>query len=252
MRKKLYSIMLTLGMLGLLSMAAAGCGSGSQQQGVKKTPPPVQVTGKAIKEKGEVLQLSLNIPVVGGMESPDIQSQINTAFEKDAVDRKEAMAKEAEEFAREAKKQGYPLRPYELWTDFKVTYNKSGILSLYIENYEYTGGAHGMTVRKQYNLILNNGKEINLRELFREGTDYKGIINQEITRQISADPDKFFPIGEMGFKTIADNQDFYFEEGGIVIYFGLYEIAPYAAGIQEFKIPFTLFKEGLNADLASS
>ena len=259
MKKKLYSLTLALGMLGLSAIIAAGCGSESkgapeaapQQQDVQKTPPPpVQLTGKAIKDNGELLQLSLNIPVVGGMENREIQSQINAAFEKYAAERKEAMAKGAGDFAREAKKQGFPFRPYELWIDYKVTYNKSGLLSLYTECYEYTGGAHGLTVRTQYNLSLNTGKEIALGELFREGTDYKGIINQEIARQISAEPNKFFPAGDMGFKTIADNQSFYFEEGGIVIYFGLYEIAPYASGIPEFKIPFALFKEGLNIDLA--
>ncbi len=58
---------------------------------------------------------------------------------------------------------------------------------------------------------------------------------------------------EWGFKTISDNQAFYIvdAEGSVssvdyqdlVVYFGLYEIAPYASGIPEFKIPFTLIKD---------
>ena len=36
--------------------------------------------------------------------------------------------------------------------------------------------------------------------------------------------------------THSDNQKFYLDDSKIVIYFDLYEIAPYAAGIPEFPI----------------
>ena len=35
----------------------------------------------------------------------------------------------------------------------------------------------------------------------------------------------------------AEDQSFYFKDDHIVVVFGLYEIAPYAAGIQEFALP---------------
>ena len=38
------------------------------------------------------------------------------------------------------------------------------------------------------------------------------------------------------FYGIKDNQKFYLDDSKIVIYFDLYEIAPYAAGIPEFPI----------------
>ena len=38
------------------------------------------------------------------------------------------------------------------------------------------------------------------------------------------------------FKSIEDKQKFYIQDDNIVVYFDLYDIAPYAAGIPEFKI----------------
>ncbi|TET09608.1 MAG: DUF3298 domain-containing protein [Candidatus Atribacteria bacterium] len=40
---------------------------------------------------------------------------------------------------------------------------------------------------------------------------------------------------------MSEEQPFYLIEDGIVVYFGLYEIAPYASGIRYFKIPYFLF-----------
>ena len=50
---------------------------------------------------------------------------------------------------------------------------------------------------------------------------------------------------ELGFKTIDDNQPFYLTDGGLVVYFGQYEIAPYYVGIPEFKIPFSRLKDSI-------
>ena len=116
-----------------------------------------------------------------------------------------------------------------------------------------------MTFRDSYNIDLNTGRQLALKDLFKEGTDYKEIINREIERQIAADPDKFFTGEEWGFKTISDNQAFYLgdagtaEDGvspggnvpGLVVYFDLYEIAPYVAGFPEFKIPWNLFGDAV-------
>ena len=43
--------------------------------------------------------------------------------------------------------------------------------------------------------------------------------------------------GKLGWDRIK-GQGFYLQNGCLVIYFDLYDIAPYAAGIQEFRIPF--------------
>ena len=73
---------------------------------------------------------------------------------------------------------------------------------------------------------------------------YKDVINNEISRQIKKDPDRYFT-GKDGFNGINENQNFYIKNKKLVIYFELYEIAPYASGISEFVIPNKIIKENM-------
>ncbi|WP_296645495.1 DUF3298 domain-containing protein [Romboutsia sp. 13368] len=121
--------------------------------------------------------------------------------------------------------------------DFDIKKNSDDILSIMIIYYKYAGGAHGEYENVAYNIDINNGKFISLKDLFKEEIDYKSIINEEIRIQIedlikSNEENK----GVYEFKSISDNQKFYIQDDNLVIYFDLYEIAPYAAGIPEFTI----------------
>ena len=60
----------------------------------------------------------------------------------------------------------FPVRKYEAFEDYNVTYNQDCTISLYFDKYEYTGGAHGNTIRSSDTWNLNNGKEIELRLQF--------------------------------------------------------------------------------------
>ena len=55
---------------------------------------------------------------------------------------------------------------------------------------------------------------------------------------------------ESGFKSTANQQSYYYiKENKLVIYFSLYEIAPYASGIPEFEIPLSLFGEDIKFEI---
>lgn len=129
-----------------------------------------------------------------------------------------------------------PTFPYEIKSFYIVTKYNDNIISLYNDYYEYLGGAHGSTTRTGYTIDRINEKIINLKDLFLEGFDYKEIINKDIREEIRKDPDKYFYSPE-NFKGILDNQGFYISGNNIVVFFNQYQIAPYVAGIPEFKIP---------------
>ena len=95
-------------------------------------------------------------------------------------------------------------------------------------------------MQRAYNFNLLNGEEILLSDILKEKKDYVDIINQETKRQIELNPQKYFSDWSV-FQSISEEQPFYLIEDGIVDYFGLYEIAPYASGIRYFKIPYSLF-----------
>ncbi len=149
------------------------------------------------------------------------------------------MAKEQYDYAEENK---FPFHPYEVVTEYHVTYNQNCFLSLYTDFYEYTGGAHGNTVRKAETWDLINNKKASLMDFFQMNHVQEfiiGYIINQIEKEISSGDNPYFE----DYKALVAenfNQDsFYLDNEGVVIYYGQYDIAPYASGIRTFTIPYT-------------
>ena len=197
----------------------------------------LKVSSKNIEDSDETFQLQLSIPQLEGLQDQQLQDSINKAFENQALQFQEETFKDLDEYVEAAEKQGWPIRAYNAMTSYRVTYSKNDLLSLYVDYYSYTGGAHGFTNRVSSNIDLKTGKELQLKDLFKAGVDYQKILNQEIKRQMQLEPDKYFPETLTQWPGISENQSCYIEDGNLVVYFSLYELAPYAAGIPQFEIP---------------
>ncbi|KOA18941.1 peptidoglycan-N-acetylmuramic acid deacetylase PdaC [Clostridium homopropionicum DSM 5847] len=194
-----------------------------------------KIISKEIYSKDDLLEVKLKIPQI---ENINLFEKINAELLNDAISFKNEVESIAKENSQEAKKYGLPNTPYAAFSDYKVNLNKNNILSLYIDYYQFTGGAHGSTVRKCYNYDLNTGERLRLNDLFKANTSYKEIINKEIENQINKNKGIYFP---EYFKGISDNQCFSIDKDNLIIYFQQYDIAPYAAGIPEFKISLSKF-----------
>ena len=198
------------------------------------------VVDKVYKSKNEYLDVNVIIPQIENLTNENQQKNVNDKIIKWT----EAWINDVKEVADDYFKNApAPLMPYQLYARYKVT-NNSDIISFYIDYYQFSGGAHGITNRIAYNVEKSTGNEIQLKDIFKDNYNYKDVINKEINRQISKDPDRYFT-GKDGFNGIADNQNFYIKNNTVVIYFGLYEIAPYASGISEFIISNNLFEGNL-------
>lgn len=139
------------------------------------------------------------------------------------------------------KKSGYICNmKYELFSKFFVTLERDDLVSFYIDYYQFTGGAHGLTTRRAYTLDVKNGNKLKIKDLFKNGYDYKSFIDKEIKKQVDANKEKYFD-GLEGFNGINDEVKFYINGDNLVIYYGQYEIAPYSSGIPEFNIPIQKF-----------
>jgi Predicted secreted protein len=211
-------------------------------------PSAVTVSTRAVKNESDYMSVDLSIPVINGLADQAIQSDLNARFEKDAIDLQDKLQTEIDSYVKYNQENGFPIRPYDLTTQYQECYQNDALLSLYVDYYQYTGGAHGATDRRPYNIDLKTGQDVALKDLFQSGYDYKTLINARINEQIAAQPDIYFS-GDMGFKGITEDQRYYIKDGFLVVYFSQYEIAPYASGIPEFKIPLTDLKDGLRADL---
>ncbi|MBN1069878.1 DUF3298 and DUF4163 domain-containing protein [Clostridium botulinum] len=164
----------------------------------------------------------------------NINSKINSGIMKNVI--------EAEKTSAEYFKENIPNFPYQILSKYIVSRNDNNILSFYNDYYEFLGGAHGMTTRTSYTINKNKEEFLKLNDLFKSGYNYLDIINKEIEKQIRMNPDNYFDSGKI-FKGIDENHNFYLDENNIIIYYQLYDIAPYVYGIPEFKIPISLFDE---------
>ena len=116
---------------------------------------------------------------------------------------------------------------------YHIRTNEKGILSISIEMYWFAGGAHGMTVLKSVTFDVNTGRIYRLEDLFKENVDYVKPLSDIIKRQIQ---ERNIPL-IVGFTAIKPDQDFYIQNRTLMIYFQLYELAPYVYGFVTFPIP---------------
>lgn len=136
----------------------------------------------------------------------------------------------------------YPIRQFEAFVDFVVTYNQNCMISLYFDQYEYAGGAHGLTVRYSDTWNLTKSKRMELGDFFPHRSNYKDFLIQSINKQIEYELAKgnamYFEDYEKLVKENFKTNNFYLSKEGLVIYFQQYDIAPYAAGMPTFVIPY--------------
>ena len=233
---KKIAIIISLVVLGVLAIALLFFGL--------IPPGRVRVFSEEIKYTSPDIEVNVKIPVIRGMSDKNFQAKLNSGLENSAASVKDQMIAESFAFAEDASAKGYPLRQFQLFQTYNVTYNKKGILSFYTEAYQYSGGAHGITVRQPYNVDTGSGRMLKLKDLFRGSSNYIETANKEVERQIALNPDVYFNEGGMKFRTIIEDQPFYIMDDAVVVYFPLYEIAPYSTGIPEFKIPVLINKNG--------
>jgi len=202
-----------------------------------------QVVTQVVKGENKFISWNLAIPQVRGLADGKVQKEINATFIKDQKAFRDDLEKQARKAYKEAQESGNPFRQFAAYTTYDTHYFSEKILSLTVDMYQYTGGAHGFTTRKAYNYNLETGAQITYKDIFGQKIDYASVIVNEVVSQIQARPEDFFPDAVETVKTFTDEQPFYLTNDGIVMYYGLYEIAPYASGIQEFLIPFSKFKK---------
>ncbi|MCX7615350.1 MAG: DUF3298 and DUF4163 domain-containing protein [Clostridiales bacterium] len=152
--------------------------------------------------------------------------------------------------------QGLVFHEYTLDSDYAVTLNTKEYLSISRELDYDTGGANpGVTLNAE-TFQMSNGGLMNLSDVFSVPKDtYLNMIFKEVISQIEApgsktDRSNYFENYKGLVKSSFDPADFYLSPEGITVFYQLYSIAPYAAGVQYFTIPYDKFDGMLKIDMA--
>jgi hypothetical protein len=133
------------------------------------------------------------------------------------------------------------------WESLKfmdVILNRSFLLTFYIEQYAFTGGAHGLQTRDYTVVNLRKGSAVSLNEIF--SGDYEAALTDLLTKQArkmhNIDSDKKLTDNGFFVETIKPTNNFYLTINGIGFFYNHYEIAPYSNGPDDIFIPFADLK----------
>ena len=120
----------------------------------------------------------------------------------------------------------------------------------------YRGAGSGMESYKLYTIDKQSGRQVQLKDLFREDSGYLDIISEEIRDQMRAlmaeDEMKAYwvdqtDIPELNWEGLKEDQNYYFDaDGNLVLVFDEYEVAPGYMGAQEFTVEKAVFEGMLN------
>ena len=128
--------------------------------------------------------------------------------------------------------------------DYEVFRSDERIASITQIIYQFTGGAHGMSLLIGYTIDLMNERRMQLPHLFAAGTNYAERLNRFIREEGAK---RKLPM--WGFKGIDDESAFYLNDKGIVLFFQQYEIAPYSEGIIRMLIPYSRVADILRPEI---
>lgn len=116
----------------------------------------------------------------------------------------------------------------------------------------YQGAGSGYQWNYYYTIDMNTGEHLELKDIFKSGTDYITPISENIKEQMkaqmAADENVQYwlddEIEEYNFKAITDKTSFYLnEKGNVVISFNEGEVAPMYMGCVDFEIPSDILSE---------
>lgn len=148
---------------------------------------------------------------------------------------------------------GIELKEFNKKTELIIFYDYTkydNLLSVQLSTYNYLGGAHGSSQIIPMNININTGNIYNFKDLF----DDKSIsfVENRILDMISKNPEMYFEDYEHTIKDKNGEFNFYFDGNKLVIYFGQYDITPYAAGIRYFELNISDLKGIIKDDIYNS
>ncbi|MGO1043730.1 DUF3298 and DUF4163 domain-containing protein [Clostridioides difficile] len=199
----------------------------------KQTLSVSTIGSKTIVKNDEYIESTINMPIITN-SNKIVERSTNDRIKNDIFEFYNKSYKEAKQYLKDNPDEE---NKFVANVDFELKKNTDSALSIKVRYYTYSGGAHGYYQDIAYNVDMRTGKFLELMDLFKDNTKYKEVIDEEIKQQITDLEKKDKEnVGIYNFKGIKENQNFYLQDDNLVIYFDLYDITPYAAGIPEFSI----------------
>lgn len=207
-------------------------------------PAMAEVKGTVLNETGTKYTINAAKPNFEGFE---FAKYLNTEIEKTI---NSGVTSTKESAAELAKIEDSALSAQ--YISFYDVHTAGDIISVVTTDYVYSGGAHGMTVLKSYTGFKNSAEPLTIDKLFKDDSNCIAVLKEKINSQITADTEGMYFETAKDTVNAKETFDYYIDGSDIVVYFSPYEIAPYAAGIPEFRIALNDVKDILKPEVAEN
>ena len=176
-------------------------------------------------------QPTLNEAITTQLAGMLVQNQGSTPHDGTIESLVDAFLADASDMAM-ASKQGW-----ELNATIKRQTRRGDLLTLRMDSYEYTGGAHGQPGVQYFHWDLARKQKLALADLLEPG-------KQQAFWELARNQHQQWLDKEKLDQTFRDSWPFdrtdnvYFGKDGLVLHYNVYHIAPYAMGQPELTIPY--------------
>ncbi|AOZ92711.1 PdaC/SigV domain-containing protein [Paenibacillus crassostreae] len=188
----------------------------------------LEITTKVLESNTKDALFIVRYPQISGLADAKVEKIINSKLEKLKDDFVDASKEQA------TKRDSSIEHTYQFFQNYVVSYNENDVLSIVIDQYGYTGGAHGGTLRIGMNFSLVDGELLSLADQLKEkNADYATELDKHVVKGLT----------EINgyvedYKGVTSESNYYLKSEGIALFFQQYEYTPYAAGIPTFVVPY--------------
>lgn len=269
MKKKWAAIWIA----GLLAVSLAGCG---KKEEPAPEPETAQETAQETQDSAEVQESEpepeFAVIVTDTMEqeerdeedqllltyqynrvevtipgNDEAQNKINDFFVQEEVSYQDTI-REYVQFAREdlemRKEDPEWLESwvgYSVGREYSIMRADEKIISVVMDCYEYTGGAHPNSVRVAYTFDTQTGEKLSLEAVVKDLDEVQSMTTEFLTEQLAEQEQEegmLFDDYKSYIQDILTDNTWYLDQEGFHIIINEYIVSPHAAGIQEMTMPY--------------
>ncbi len=180
-----------------------------------------------------VLDYQVTYPLFVEPKHPYIQSKIELEIKVFEHMCKTTLYKQAIETYKDSIASNFPFHSYQAVLKYNISFTDDKYISYYYDQYTYTGGAHGSTIRRSDTWDTLLKRKITL-DMIDESKNYL-VSKQAVIYQISLNKETYFDDANKRVYQTFNPKQFYFVNDYLILYFQQYDIAPYSTGIPTFS-----------------
>jgi len=142
---------------------------------------------------------------------------------------------------------------WEAKINAEVSFEDKNMITIKLNSYMFTGGAHGYGATLFLNFDKKKGSELEDWELFNDKKDFQRYAELKFRKQENIPQDK--PINSTGYMFEKDSfylpENIGFTKEGVKLHYNQYEVASYADGPIELTLPYKEVKKYLSGKIKS-